>query len=47
MTAEVAPSSAGRVEAGEAEPVEAYFAARRRASAPGADGFPGAEPPAC
>lgn len=32
-----------RVEAGEAEPPEAYFASRRRATAPGADGFAGTE----
>lgn len=32
-----------QVEAGEAEPVDAYFAARSRMSAPGADGFPDAE----
>lgn len=35
-----------RVEAGEAEPVEAYFDARRQTTVPGADGFTGAGSPA-
>lgn len=34
-----------RVEAGEAEPVEAYFETRRQGSFPGADGFAGAGSP--